>query len=255
MLTIMTLIIHLKRCIGGAMFEELGEMSVASEELKTLEFWKETCILQRTIEWRKDSPHFVFFEGPPTANGSPGIHHCLSRIYKDTVCRYKTQTGYRVDRKAGWDTHGLPVEIQVEKELGLSGKEQIEDYGIEAFIKKCKESVFKYESEWEQLTDRIAFWLDFKQKYMTLTNNYVESLWHILSQIWKKDLLYQGYKVVPYCPRCGTTLSSHEVAQGYKDDTKDPSITVKMELIDEPGTYFLVWTTTPGHSLPTSLSQ
>ncbi|HOO96517.1 MAG TPA: isoleucine--tRNA ligase [Caldisericia bacterium] len=227
------------------MFEELGEMSVASEELKTLEFWKETCILQRTIEWRKDSPHFVFFEGPPTANGSPGIHHCLSRIYKDTVCRYKTQTGYRVDRKAGWDTHGLPVEIQVEKELGLSGKEQIEDYGIEAFIKKCKESVFKYESEWEQLTDRIAFWLDFKQKYMTLTNNYVESLWHILSQIWKKDLLYQGYKVVPYCPRCGTTLSSHEVAQGYKDDTKDPSITVKMELIDEPGTYFLVWTTTP----------
>ncbi len=227
------------------MFEELGKKSVAGEENETLEFWKKKNIFQKSIDWRSENPHFVFYEGPPTANGLPGIHHCLSRIYKDTVCRYKTQTGFKVDRKAGWDTHGLPVELGVEKKLGLSGKDQIEDYGIEAFIKKCKDSVFTYEKEWEKVTDRIAFWLDFDNKYMTLTNNYVESLWYIFSEIWKKGLLYKGHKVVPYCPRCGTTLSSHEVAQGYKDDTKDPSITVKLELIDEPGTFLLVWTTTP----------
>ncbi|MCK5743825.1 MAG: class I tRNA ligase family protein, partial [Caldisericia bacterium] len=225
------------------MFEELGKKSVAGEENETLEFWKKKNIFQKSIDWRNDKPHFVVYEGPPTVNGLPGIHHCLSRIYKDTVCRYKTQTGFRVDRKAGWDTHGLPVELGVEKQLGLSGKDQIEDYGVEAFIKKCKDSVLTYEKDWEKLTDRIAFWLDFDNKYMTLTNNYIESLWYIFSEIWKKGLLYKGHKVVPYCPRCGTTLSSHEVAQGYKDDTKDPSVTVKLELIDEPGTFLLVWTT------------
>ncbi len=227
------------------MFGEIGGKSVATEELEILKFWKDNDILNKTIEWRKDNPHFVFFEGPPTANGKPGIHHCLSRIYKDTVCRYKTQTGFRVDRKAGWDTHGLPVELGVEKQLGLSGKDQIEDYGIEAFINKCKDSVFTYEKDWEKLTNRIAFWLDFDNKYMTLTNDYIESLWYIFSEIWKKGLLYKGFKVVPYCPRCGTTLSSHEVAQGYRDNTKDPSITVKLELVGDPGTYLLVWTTTP----------
>ncbi len=227
------------------MFEELGKKSVVGEELDILEFWKKQDIFKKSIKWREDKPHFVFFEGPPTANGLPGIHHCLSRIYKDTVCRYKTQTGYRVDRKAGWDTHGLPVELGIEKKLGLSGKDQIEDYGIEAFVKQCKESVFEIEKAWEKLTDRIAFWLDLENRYMTLTNDYIETLWYILKETHKKGLLYEGYKVVPYCPRCGTTLSSHEVAQGYKEDTKDPSITVKLELVDDPGTYLLVWTTTP----------
>ncbi|HPM44108.1 MAG TPA: isoleucine--tRNA ligase [Caldisericia bacterium] len=226
------------------MFEELGEKSIVSEEMETLEFWKKNDIFKKSISQREGRPHYVFFEGPPTANGMPGIHHCLSRIYKDTVCRYKAMEGFIVDRKAGWDTHGLPVELEVEKKLGLHNKKEIEDYGIEAFIKKCKESVFTYEKEWVKLTERIAFWLDFEHQYMTLSNTYVESLWWILAQTWKKGLLYKGHKVVPYCPRCGTSLSSHEVAQGYQE-TKDPSITVKMEVLDEPGTYFLVWTTTP----------
>ncbi|NMD14691.1 MAG: isoleucine--tRNA ligase, partial [Caldisericales bacterium] len=226
------------------MFEELGEKSIVSEEMETLEFWKKNDIFKKSISQREGRPHYVFFEGPPTANGMPGIHHCLSRIYKDTVCRYKAMEGFIVDRKAGWDTHGLPVELEVEKKLGLHNKKEIEDYGIEAFIKKCKESVFTYEKEWVKLTERIAFWLDFEHQYMTLSNTYVESLWWILAQTWKKGLLYKGHKVVPYCPRCGTSLSSHEVAQGYQE-TKDPSITVKMEILDEPGTYFLVWTTTP----------
>ena len=226
------------------MFEELGEKSIVSEEMETLEFWKKNDIFKKSISQREGRPHYVFFEGPPTANGMPGIHHCLSRIYKDTVCRYKAMEGFIVDRKAGWDTHGLPVELEVEKKLGLHNKKEIEDYGIEAFIKKCRESVFTYEKEWVKLTERIAFWLDFEHQYMTLSNTYVESLWWILAQTWKKGLLYKGHKVVPYCPRCGTTLSSHEVAQGYQE-TKDPSITVKMEILDELGTYFLVWTTTP----------
>ncbi len=227
------------------MFDELGEKSIVTEELETLSFWQSHDIFLKSIKERISSPHFVFFEGPPTANGAPGIHHCLSRIYKDTVCRYKTMQGFRVDRKAGWDTHGLPVELEVEKKLGFSGKKDIEQYGIENFIKKCKESVFAYEKEWVKLTERIAFWLDFEHQYMTLTNDYIETLWWILAQTHKKGLLYRGYKSVPYCPRCGTTLSSHEVAQGYRDDTKDPSIFIKLELVDSPGTYFLVWTTTP----------
>lgn len=226
------------------MFEELGAKSIVTEEQEILEFWREHDIFGKSITHRKDAPNFVFFEGPPTANGMPGIHHCLSRIYKDTVCRYRTMHGYKVDRKAGWDTHGLPVELEVEKKLGLKSKKEIEDYGIEAFIKKCKDSVFTYEKEWVKLTERIAFWLDFDHQYMTLTNDYIESLWWILTQTYNKGLLYRGHKIVPYCPRCGTSLSSHEVAQGY-EETKDPSIFVKMELLDEPGTFFLVWTTTP----------
>ena len=226
------------------MFEVLGAKSIANEEEETLKFWSDNKIFLKSIEIRKDSPSFVFFEGPPTANGMPGIHHCLSRIYKDTVCRWQAMHGFKVDRKAGWDTHGLPVELEVEKKLGFSGKQEIEKYGIEAFVKKCKESVFTYESQWVRMSERIAFWLDFEHQYMTLKNDYIETLWWILKTAWDKGLLYQGYKVVPYCPRCGTTLSSHEVAQGY-EETKDPSIFVKMELVDEPGTYFLVWTTTP----------
>lgn len=226
------------------MFELLGAKSIASEEEETLQFWSDHKIFLKSIETRKNAPSFVFFEGPPTANGMPGIHHCLSRIYKDTVCRWQTMHGFKVDRKAGWDTHGLPVELEVEKQLGFSGKQEIEKYGIEAFVKKCKESVFKYEGQWVRMSERIAFWLDFEHQYMTLKNDYIETLWWILKTASDKGLLYQGYKVVPYCPRCGTTLSSHEVAQGY-EETKDPSIYVKMELVDEPGTYFLVWTTTP----------
>lgn len=226
------------------MFEVLGAKSIAGEEEETLKFWSDHDIFKKSISNRINSPNFVFFEGPPTANGMPGIHHCLSRIYKDTVCRWHTMHGFKVDRKAGWDTHGLPVELEVEKQLGFSGKQEIEKYGIEPFIKKCKDSVFKYESQWVKMTERIAFWLDFEHQYMTLKNDYIESLWWILKTAWGKGLLYQGYKVVPYCPRCGTTLSSHEVAQGY-EETKDPSIFVKMELVDEPGTSFLVWTTTP----------
>jgi len=157
------------------MFEELGEKSIVSEEMETLEFWKKNDIFKKSISQREGRPHYVFFEGPPTANGMPGIHHCLSRIYKDTVCRYKAMEGFIVDRKAGWDTHGLPVELEVEKKLGLHNKKEIEDYGIEAFIKKCKESVFTYEKEWVKLTERIAFWLDFEHQYMTLSNTYVES--------------------------------------------------------------------------------
>jgi isoleucyl-tRNA synthetase len=226
------------------MFEVLGAKSIANEEEETLKFWSDHKIFQKSIDIRINSPHFVFYEGPPTANGMPGIHHCLSRIYKDTVCRWQTMHGFRVDRKAGWDTHGLPVELEVEKQLGFSGKQEIEKFGIEAFVKKCKESVFKYESQWVRMSERIAFWLDFEHQYMTLKNDYIESLWWILKTASDKGLLYRGHKSVPYCPRCGTTLSSHEVAQGY-EETKDPSIFVKMELVDEPGTYFLVWTTTP----------
>jgi isoleucyl-tRNA synthetase len=213
-------------------------------EEEVLRFWQEKQIFAQTAAARHDAPPFVFYEGPPTANGKPGIHHVITRAIKDIVCRYKTMQGFRVDRKAGWDTHGLPVEIEVEKQLGFSGKAQIEAYGIEKFNKKCRASVFKYKEEWDKFTTRIAFWLDLEHPYITCTNEYIESLWWSLKVLWDKGLIYQGHKILPYCPRCGTPLSSHEVSQGYKD-VEDPSVFLKVKARGADNQFFLVWTTTP----------
>ncbi|GAQ24477.1 isoleucine--tRNA ligase [Tepidanaerobacter syntrophicus] len=219
-------------------------MNFVPIEEKVLDFWNKEEIFKKSIENRKDAPNYVFYEGPPTANGMPHAGHVLTRVIKDLIPRYKTMTGYRVDRKAGWDTHGLPVELEVEKQLGISGKPQIESYGVENFIKKCKESVFTYENEWRKMTERVGFWIDMDNPYVTYHNTYIESVWWALKEIWKKGLLYKGNKVVPYCPRCGTSLSSHEVAQGYKE-VEDPSVFVKFPVAGKEDTYFLVWTTTP----------
>ncbi|OUS76858.1 isoleucine--tRNA ligase [Paenibacillus sp. MY03] len=214
-----------------------------SRELRVLAQWKEEDTFRKSIENRAGKPNFVFYEGPPTANGAPHIGHVLGRVIKDFICRYKTMSGYRVVRKAGWDTHGLPVELGVEKQLGISGKQEIENYGVEAFVKKCKDSVFEYEKQWRELTEGIAYWTDLDNPYITLKNEYIESVWHILSTIHKKGLLYRGHRVSPYCPCCQTTLSSHEVAQGY-EDVKDLSATAKFKLQDS-GEFILAWTTTP----------
>ncbi len=213
-------------------------------EKEVLEFWVKENIFQKTLEQTKNGKPFVFFEGPPTANGKPGIHHVLARAYKDVIVRYKTMRGFYVERKAGWDTHGLPVEIQVEKELGISGKPEIEKFGIEAFNKKCRESVWKYKADLEEMTRKIGFWLDMDHPYVTYENSYIESLWWVIRQIWDKGLLYKGYKVVPHCPRCGTALSSHEVAQGYKS-VEDNSVYIKFRVVGQDNTYILSWTTTP----------
>ncbi|HEY8530211.1 MAG TPA: isoleucine--tRNA ligase [Paenibacillaceae bacterium] len=220
-------------------------------ELRILEQWRREDTFRRSIENRRGKPNFVFYEGPPTANGKPHIGHVLGRVIKDFVCRYKTMAGYRVVRKAGWDTHGLPVELGVEKELGISGKQEIERYGVEPFIKKCKESVFEYEKQWRELTEAIAYWIDLDNPYITLDNKYIESVWHILATIHEKGLLYRGHRVSPYCPSCQTTLSSHEVALGY-EDVKDLSATVKFRL-HESGEYALAWTTTPW-TLPSNVA-
>ena len=216
----------------------------AEREEATLTFWKERNIFKKSLE--KDAPRgeFVFYEGPPTANGRPGIHHLESRAFKDVIPRFRAMQGFSVRRKAGWDTHGLPVELQVEKELGLTSKKDIEEYGIAAFNKKCRESVWTYIDEWERFTDRIAFWLDLEHPYMTYDPKYMESVWHILKTVYDKGLVYKDYKVVPWCPRCGTALSSHELAQGY-EDTKDLSVTAKFKVKGEKDTYILAWTTTP----------
>jgi len=218
------------------------EINFPELEKEILEYWKKDDTFQKSLKQRKKAPNFVFFEGPPTANGKPGIHHVLARAFKDIVCRYKTMQGFLVLRKSGWDTHGLPVELEVEKKLGLKNKKDIEKYGIAAFNKKCKESVWSYKQDWEKLTERIGFWLDMKNPYITYETNYIESVWWIIKKIWEKGLLFQDYKVVPYCPRCGTPLSSHEVALGYKT-VKENSIYVKFKTGDNK--YFLVWTTTP----------
>ncbi|MEM7539089.1 MAG: isoleucine--tRNA ligase [Chloroflexota bacterium] len=210
-----------------------------------LKQWEERNVFPRSSEIRKDGPRYVFFEGPPTANGRPGIHHVLARAFKDMFPRYKVMQGHYVLRKGGWDTHGLPVEIEVEKQLGLSGKEQIEAYGVEEFNKRCRASAQEYIEEWERLTDRMAFWVDKEDAYVTYHAEYVESIWWILKELWEKDLLYQGYKVVPYCSRCGTALSSHELSLGYKEGTKDPSVFVKFKVRDTENEYLLAWTTTP----------
>ncbi len=213
-------------------------------EKEILEFWEKHHIFERSVQERDANNPYVFFEGPPTANGRPGIHHVISRAVKDAVCRLKTMQGYRVERKAGWDTHGLPVEIEVEKKLGLDGKEQVEKYGVAEFNAQCRESVWAYKQEWDELTRRMGYWIDLDHPYVTYTNDYIESIWWILKEFWKKDLIYQGHKILPYCPRCETPLSSHEVSQGYKN-VDDPSIFVKAKIKDQDNTCFLVWTTTP----------
>src|SRR4030095_8902700 len=221
-----------------------AKLNVSSMEENVLKFWKQAEIFKKTVEQRQGGPEFVFYEGPPTANGKPGVHHVLARAFKDMFPRYKIMRGYHVSRRGGWDTHGLPVEIEVEKQLGFNNKHQIEAYGIDKFNELCKKSVFTYIQDWERLTDRIAFWVDLEDAYVTYTNDYIESVWWILKNFWDKDLLYKGYKVVPYCPRCGTPLSDHEVALGYEEAT-DPSVFVRMPLVDQPDVSLLVWTTTP----------
>ncbi|MGB0757311.1 MAG: class I tRNA ligase family protein [Patescibacteria group bacterium] len=229
----------------------MTKISFPELEEKMLELWSDKDIFRKTLEKEAPQGDFVFYEGPPTANGKPAIHHVLARSFKDAVPRYKTMRGYRVGRKAGWDTHGLPVELQVEKALEISGKPDIEKYGVKEFNQKCKESVWQYKNDWEKLTERMGYWVDMDDPYVTYDNDYIESLWWIMKEVSKKDLLYLGHKVVPHCPRCGTALSSHEVAQGYKE-VKDISVYVKFKLkinnsklkIDGP-VYILSWTTTP----------
>ena len=221
------------------------QVDLPALEQDVLRFWKDADVFGQSQRQTAAGPRYVFYEGPPTANGRPGIHHVLARAFKDIFPRYKTMRGYYVSRKGGWDTHGLPVELDVEKKLGFSGKKAIEEYGVAPFIQKCRQSVYDYVDEWEKLTERLGYWVDLPTAYWTLTNDYIESLWWILKQYWDRGLIYQGYKVVPYCPRCGTPLSSHEVAQGWQEDTKDPSVFVKFPLRDQPGVYLLVWTTTP----------
>lgn len=226
------------------MFRNLSEKPIAEFQTEQIEQWKDSDLLGKCVSTRKGMPSFVFYEGPPTANGKPGIHHMMARTLKDSVCRYKTMRGYEVKRKAGWDTHGLPVEIEVEKQLGMSGKKDIEAYGIKEFNEKCRESVFNYEAHWRTMSERMGYLVDMDNPYVTLENDYIESCWWIFSEFFKGGLVYEGHKVVPYCPRCGTGLASHEVAQGYKE-VKVLSLIVKFKLKDKENEYFLAWTTTP----------
>lgn len=227
-------------------------LNFVEREKEIQEFWKEHHIFEKSIKAREGCPVFSFYDGPPTANGKPHIGHILTRAVKDIIPRYKTMKGYNVLKKAGWDTHGLPVELEVEKSLGISGKPQIEKYGVEPFIQKCKESVWKYESEWREMSDRVGFWADMEHPYVTYHNEYIESEWWALKKIWDKGLLYKGHKVVPYCPRCGTALSSHEVAQGYKD-VKEASVYAKFQVEGKEKEYILAWTTTPW-TLPSNVA-
>ena len=219
-------------------------LNFVEREVQVEKYWKDNDIFGKSIKAREGAPVFTFYDGPPTANGKPHIGHIITRAVKDLIPRYKTMKGYKVLRKAGWDTHGLPVELEVEKVLGLDGKEQIEGYGVVPFIGKCKESVWTYEKEWRAMSDRVGFWADMDHPYVTYHNEYIESEWWALKQIWDKGLLYKGHKVVPYCPRCGTALSSHEVAQGYKD-VKETSAIAKFKVEGKENEYFLAWTTTP----------
>ena len=228
------------------------DMNFVDREKEILKYWKKHDVFKRTISNREGSDIFNFYDGPPTANGKPHIGHILTRVIKDIIPRYKTMKGYKVLRKAGWDTHGLPVELEVEKSLGINGKPEIEKYGVEPFIKKCKESVWKFKKEWEMMSARVGFWADMDDPYITYDNTYIESVWWSLKKIWDKGLIYKGHRVIPYCPRCGTSLSSHEVAQGYKDIT-DKSLIVKFKIKDKENEYFLAWTTTPW-TLPSNLA-
>ncbi len=221
-------------------------------EKKVADLWKDNNVIKKNFDMNQDGEYFTFYDGPPTANGRPHVGHVLTRVMKDIIPRYKVMKGYKVIRKAGWDTHGLPVELEIEKKLGISGKEQIEGYGVEKFVKECKESVFTYVNMWEKMTDQIGYWVDMENPYVTYHNSYIESVWWALSQMWEKGLLYKGHKVMPYCPRCGTGLSSHEVSQGYKD-VKDLTAIAKFKVQGEENKYILAWTTTPW-TLPSNLA-
>ena len=226
-------------------------LNFVDREKEVCQFWKDNDIFQKSMDSRKEGETYTFYDGPPTANGKPHIGHVLTRVIKDMIPRYRTMKGYMVPRKAGWDTHGLPVELEVEKLLGLDGKEQIEEYGLDPFISKCKESVWKYKGMWEDFSGTVGFWADMDDPYVTYHDDFIESEWWALKQIWDKGLLYKGFKIVPYCPRCGTPLSSHEVAQGYKA-VKERSAVVRFKVVGEEA-YFLAWTTTPW-TLPSNVA-
>ncbi|MGL5767588.1 MAG: isoleucine--tRNA ligase [Sarcina sp.] len=221
-------------------------------EKEVAELWKSRNVIKKNFELNQDGEYFTFYDGPPTANGKPHVGHVLTRVMKDIIPRYKVMKGYKVIRKAGWDTHGLPVELEIEKKLGISGKEQIEEYGVEKFVEECKGSVFTYVSMWEKMTNQIGYWVDMEHPYVTYHNSYIESVWWALKSMWDKDLLYKGHKVMPYCPRCGTGLSSHEVSQGYKD-VKDLTAVAKFKVKSEDNKYILAWTTTPW-TLPSNVA-
>ena len=234
------------------MYEKVSaELKLVEREKQIEKFWKDNQIFEKSMKMRENCPSYTFYDGPPTANGKPHIGHVLTRVIKDMIPRYRTMKGYMVPRKAGWDTHGLPVELEVEKKLGLDGKEQIEQYGLEPFIEHCKESVWKYKGMWEDFSNTVGFWADMDHPYVTYDNDFIESEWWALKEIWNKGLLYKGFKIVPYCPRCGTPLSSHEVAQGYKA-VKERSAIVRFKVKDEDA-YFLAWTTTPW-TLPSNVA-
>ena len=226
-------------------------LNFVEREKQTEQFWKDNNIFKKSMENRKDGETYTFYDGPPTANGKPHIGHVLTRVIKDMIPRYQTMKGKYVPRKAGWDTHGLPVELEVERLLGLNGKDQIEEYGMEPFLKKCKESVWKYKGMWEDFSGTVGFWADMDDPYVTYHDDFIESEWWALKQIWDKKLLYKGFKIVPYCPRCGTPLSAQEVAQGYKT-VKERSAIVRFKLTGEDA-YFLAWTTTPW-TLPSNVA-
>ena len=234
------------------MFDKVNtDLNFIERENNIRSFWKENQIFEKSIAVRAEGTPYIFYDGPPTANGKPHIGHVLARVFKDMIPRYRVMKGYMVPRKAGWDTHGLPVELEVEKNLGLDGKEQIETYGLNPFIAHCKESVWKYKGMWEDFSNIVGFWADMENPYVTYHNNFIESEWWALKQIWDRGLLYKGFKIVPYCPRCGTPLSSHEVAQGYKN-LKEQSAIVRFKVKQEEA-YFLAWTTTPW-TLPSNVA-
>ncbi|MBQ6807614.1 MAG: isoleucine--tRNA ligase, partial [Firmicutes bacterium] len=226
------------------MYEKVSaNLDFVQREHEVEKFWEDNQVFLKSMEIRRDAPVYTFYDGPPTANGKPHIGHVLTRVIKDMIPRYQTMKGLNVPRKAGWDTHGLPVELEVEKKLNINGKDQIESYGLDPFIQECKQSVWGYKGMWEDFSRTVGYWVDMDHPYVTYDNDYIESVWWSLKQIWDKGLLYKGFKIVPYCPRCGTPLSSHEVAQGYKD-VKERSAIVRFKVVGEDA-YFLAWTTTP----------
>ena len=228
------------------MFEPVNpKVEFPSLETEVFEFWKRDSTFEKSLQRRQGAERFVFYEGPPTANGKPGTHHVLARAFKDLYGRYKTMRGFYVERKAGWDTHGLPVELEVEKELRISGKQEIEAYGIEEFNQRCAESVVRYVADWRAVSERMALWLDYDNAYWTMSSDYIQSVWWALKEMWDQGLVYKGFRVAPYCPRCATPLSSHELAQGYRDNTPDPSVYIRFRLKTDPKTSILAWTTTP----------
>ena len=207
-----------------------SKVNFAQVEEAILSLWKGSDVFKRSVANRQGGSLFMLYEGPPTANGNPGIHHVLSRVFKDVIPRYKAMKGFYTPRIAGWDTHGLPVELEVEKELGFSGKKDIEDFGVAKFNARCRESVLSYLKDWDAITERIGFWIDLEHAYITMKNEYIETVWWAIKQMWDKGLIYKGYRVTPHCPRCGTSLSSHEVALGYQDDVEDASVYVKFRV-------------------------